>query len=112
MSTLEGSLKLIRELLEIETPPQPSPPPPPAGGNFKLGWGLAGLDQLLSQADADSPLNLSVLESRLLDNLSDVRLYSSTETLRSEGALERARIGGKLKRLALDRVGSSLNDVF
>jgi len=77
MSTLEGSLKLIRELLEIEIPPQPSPPPRPAGGNFKLERGLAGLDQLLSQADADT---------RLLDNLSDDRLYGSTETLRGEGA--------------------------
>jgi hypothetical protein len=77
MSTLEGSLKLIRELLEIEIPPQPSPPPPPAGGHFKFERGVAGGDQLLSQADADT---------RLLDNLSDDRLYGSTETLRSEGA--------------------------
>jgi hypothetical protein len=35
MATLEGDLKLIRELLEIEIPSQPSPPPRPVGGSVK-----------------------------------------------------------------------------
>ena len=59
--------------------------------------GLAALGQLLAHADADMRLSLSVLESRLLDNLKGERLYGSTETIRAE----RARIVGELNRLAL-----------
>jgi hypothetical protein len=87
--------------------PRPAPPPRPSAGDFDLQRGLAALGQLLAHADADTRLSLSVLESRLVDNLKDERLYGSTETIRAE----RARIVGELNRLALDQVGQSFNDL-
>jgi hypothetical protein len=125
----------MRRLLDSirDAPSQPQPPPAEAtraakpasrledlpgsldlpgrsgrlSGDFNLERGLAALGQLLAHTGADTRLSLSVLESRLLDNLKDERLYGSNETIRSE----RARIVGELNRLALDRVGQSYNDL-
>jgi hypothetical protein len=93
------------ESAEPAPSPRPAPPSRPSPGDFDLERGLAALGQLLAHADADTRLSLSVLESRLLDNLKDERLYGSTETIRAE----RARIVGELNRLALDQVGQSFN---
>ncbi len=92
-----------------EPSPAPKPPPParPSSRDFNLERGLAALGQLLAHADADTRLAFSVLESRLLDNMKDERLYGSTETIRAE----RARIVAELNRLALDHVGRSFNEL-
>lgn len=76
-------------------------------GDFNLERGLAALGQRLAHADADTRLALSVLESRLLENMKAERLYGSTETVRAE----RARIVAELNRLALDHVGQSFNEL-
>jgi formylglycine-generating enzyme required for sulfatase activity len=68
--------------------------------------GLAALNDLLSQGDAETRLNFAVLESRLLDNLQDDRRYGQTETIRSD----RARIIEELNRIAL-ACGVTFNDL-
>jgi hypothetical protein len=94
-----------------DKPAEPAPPPRsasaprPSARGFDLERGLAALGQLLAHADTDTQLGFSALESRLLGNLKDERLYGSTETIRAE----RARIVGELNRLALDQVGQSFN---
>lgn len=93
------------EPAESAPSPRPAPPSRPSAGGFDLERGLAALGQLLAHADDDTRLALSVLESRLLENIKDERLYGSTETIRAE----RARIVAELNRLALDHVGRSFN---
>jgi hypothetical protein len=95
------------EPAEPAPPPKPATAPRPSAGDFDLERGLAALGQLLAHTDDDTRLALSVLESRLVDNMKDERLYGSTETIRAE----RARIVGELNRLALDQVGQSFNDL-
>jgi len=110
---MERLVDAIRATPSQAPPPEPSPAPtsPPASratsGDFNLERGLAALGQLLAHADADTRLTLSVLESRLLDNMKDERLYGSTETIRAE----RGRIVAELNRLALDQVGRSFNEL-
>jgi len=104
--------RLVGAVRAAPSQPSPSPSaPPPASratsADFNLERGLAALSQLLAHADTDTRLALSVLESRLLDNMQDERLYGSTETIRAE----RARVVAELNRLALGYVGKSFNEL-
>jgi hypothetical protein len=62
---------------------------------------------LLTQASTETRLNFATLQSRLLDNLRDERLYGPTEVTRSD----KARIVTELNRLSLAETGRSFNDL-
>lgn len=82
-------------------------PARPVAYGFSFERGLAALNERLAQADVETRLAFSVLESRLKDNLRDDRLYGTTEAIRSD----RARIIYELNRLALNQVGPSFNEL-
>jgi len=86
---------------------RPAPPARPSARGFSYERGLAAMKEHLAQADSETRLGFSVLESRLLDNLQGERLYGSSETIRSE----RARVLHELNRLALTHLGRSFNDL-
>ncbi|RLC77818.1 MAG: hypothetical protein DRJ03_26220 [Chloroflexi bacterium] len=67
-----------------------------------------GLEVLKAQLEQTNRYNeFNVLEARLLENLSDERLYGPSQQSRSD----RARIIDQLNRLALDVLGISFNDL-
>jgi hypothetical protein len=55
-------------------------------GQFNLERGLQFMRDALRGGDSDVLLEFSTLESRLLENIRNERLYGSTETGRSERA--------------------------
>jgi len=69
-----------------------------------------GLTQLLERLGSDHPsyVELLTLQTRLLENIAQVRDYSDSENLRSE----RNRILAQLNRLALDVLGMSFNELY
>jgi len=82
------------------------PPARPRAGGFSHERGLAALGDLLAHANVQIRLDFAVLQSRLLDNLQDERLYGTREAIRSE----RARIVHELNRLALAHLSRSFSD--
>jgi hypothetical protein len=76
-------------------------------GQFSFERGLQVMKDALRGGDSEAFLEFSTLESRLLANIRDERLYGSTETVRSE----RARIVQELNRLALSQLQSNFNDL-
>ncbi len=87
-------------------PPAPRPPVPGAFG-FSYDRGLQGLGNLLANADSETRLEFSVLESRLRDNLRSEQLYGSSEAIRHE----RAQVVEQLNRLSLARSGRSFTEL-
>jgi hypothetical protein len=92
---------------ETALAPRPAPPARPRARGFSHERGLAALGDLLAHADVQIRLDFAVLQSRLLDNLQDERLYGTSETIRTE----RARIVHELNRLALAHLNRSFNDL-
>jgi hypothetical protein len=92
---------------EAALAPKPAPPARPRARGFSHERGLAALGDLLAHADVQIRLDFAVLQSRLLDNLQDERLYGTSEAIRSDCA----RIVNELNRLALTHLGHSFNDL-
>ena len=86
---------------------RPTPPSRPVARVFSHEHGLAALGELLAQANVQVRLDFAVLESRLLANLQDDRIYGTSETIRTE----RARIVKELNRLALTHLERSFNEL-
>jgi hypothetical protein len=77
-------------------------------GDPSLKHGMDALKAVFKQGDnSDAYLAFTTLESRLLSNLKDERIFGTTEEVRSE----RARIVLELNRLALDHAGCSFNEL-
>jgi len=87
--------------------PRPAPSARLRARGFSHERGLAALGEHLAQAAVEIRLSFAVLESRLLDNLQDERLYGTSETIRSE----RARIVHELNNLALTHLSRSFNEL-
>lgn len=89
-----------------------SPPTPRSStsvrGDLNLERGLEALKNVVKEgAEPDVYLTFMTLESRLLANLHDERIYGTSENVRSE----RARIVLELNRLALAHAGCSFNEL-
>ena len=76
-------------------------------GGVNLERGLEAMKARLKGGDPDAYLTFSTLESRLLANIDEERVYGSSETVRSE----RARIVQELNRIALARFQSNFNEL-
>ena len=94
-------------LIGPTSPPRSVPPSRPVMRDFSHERGLDALGEHLTQVDPQIRLEFAVLESRLLENLQDERLYGINEAIRSE----RARIVQELNRLAIAYLNRSFNEL-